>query len=678
MLDGTSLDVSLNFTRVLTETFQAEFRLQLRGFNSKKKMLLGDYSMTNITAVPAGDKLTTTIYSDIKYSPPPITFTETQKELMQKFNIAFYEAQSKSPPQVVDHESILETFDERYFTNIEKYEQNDSVDANSFIDFLLPRSDSVSNIATPSGSDNNFDYSDFCEKFEEQVNRHKDVGNADSCIIDEIFRTRKQSFSAETEASTEASTSQSNYAYSSSYTDPSVFEEDVYVKNESADYFESGKSGHIRNNNSPFYVDPPLESRALDNLELSDIELSESISNASIDLDNLGDLSYDYESTYIEQKEDCTRLPPVNTINKGIDFANMLRSIGPDCLYVMENQDSKNCNAYGHLLSNKNINNNISAVQIIDEDIIRDIYCENNHAVMNQSDALMYDDPLLSSSSLILPKRERKSTVNSQDSDLSVECHDILMANQLQCKWENCFQVYENQNALVKHIEKTHVELKRGEEFTCFWLNCPRKNKPFNARYKLLIHMRVHSGEKPNKCPFQGCNKAFSRLENLKIHQRSHTGERPYLCQFTNCTKSFSNSSDRAKHQRTHYDTKPYACQVIGCSKKYTDPSSLRKHVKNHTYEEQIQLKKKSEDYKPPTQNYSAANRRNENSTKNRYNPSSSLSRDKSLLNSLYTTLDHSYSNSYVSGNSLLSSNVKQDLKNKISEKMSKEKLLLI
>ncbi|KAI4454958.1 transcriptional activator [Holotrichia oblita] len=640
-------------------------------------MLLGDYTMTNITTVQSGGDKLTTIYPDIKYSPPPMmTFTETQKELMQKFNIAFYEAQSKSPPQVVDHENILETFDERYFTNIEKYEQNDSVDTNTFIDFLLPRSDNIAVIPTPGGSDHNFDYSDFCEKFEEQVNRCNDIdNNADSCNID-IFRNRKESCSAETDASIEGCTSQSNYAYSF-YTDTSVFEEDIYSRNEQVDYFENSQDGDVANTDSSFYIDPPpLESKVLDNLELSDIELSESISNASLDLDNLGDLSYDYDSTYIEQKDDCVKLPPVNTISKGVDFTNMLRNIGSDCLYVLEKQETKICNAYGHLLSNKNINNNISAVQIVDDDI----YSENNHAVMNQNEALMYDDPLLSSSSLILPKRERKpasSGGSSRDSDLNLECQDILTVTQLQCKWENCFQVYENQTALVKHIEKSHVELKRGEEFTCFWLNCPRKTKPFNARYKLLIHMRVHSGEKPNKCPFQGCNKAFSRLENLKIHQRSHTGERPYLCQFTNCTKSFSNSSDRAKHQRTHYDTKPYACQVMGCSKKYTDPSSLRKHVKNHTYEEQVQLKKKSDDYKPPTQNYSSTNVRNQ-PAKNRYNSAISLNKDKSLLNSIYTTLDHSYSNNFVGGNCMLSSNIKQDLKNKISEKISKEKLLLV
>uniref|UniRef100_A0A182PBD0 C2H2-type domain-containing protein n=1 Tax=Anopheles epiroticus TaxID=199890 RepID=A0A182PBD0_9DIPT len=150
------------------------------------------------------------------------------------------------------------------------------------------------------------------------------------------------------------------------------------------------------------------------------------------------------------------------------------------------------------------------------------------------------------------------------------------------CLWSDCNMEFGDQQQLVSHIEKQHVEPKRGEVFGCQWMDCPRQYRPFNARYKLLIHMRVHSGEKPNKCRFPSCKKAFSRLENLKIHQRSHTGERPYNCQFQGCSKAFSNSSDRAKHQRTHYDTKPYACQLPGCNKRYTDPSSLRKHVKNH------------------------------------------------------------------------------------------------
>uniref|UniRef100_A0A2K5NB26 GLIS family zinc finger 1 n=2 Tax=Cercocebus atys TaxID=9531 RepID=A0A2K5NB26_CERAT len=130
-----------------------------------------------------------------------------------------------------------------------------------------------------------------------------------------------------------------------------------------------------------------------------------------------------------------------------------------------------------------------------------------------------------------------------------------VVAGQQACRWVDCCAAYEQQEELVRHIEKSHIDQRKGEDFTCFWAGCVRRYKPFNARYKLLIHMRVHSGEKPNKCMFEGCSKAFSRLENLKIHLRSHTGEKPYLCQHPGCQKAFSNSSDRAKHQRTHLDT---------------------------------------------------------------------------------------------------------------------------
>ncbi|NXB69456.1 GLIS1 protein, partial [Donacobius atricapilla] len=190
--------------------------------------------------------------------------------------------------------------------------------------------------------------------------------------------------------------------------------------------------------------------------------------------------------------------------------------------------------------------------------------------------------PLPHLSTSMSPKSLQPSEGDEQD----------LSSGKQVCQWIDCSATYDQQDELVRHIEKTHIDQRKGEDFTCFWAGCVRRYKPFNARYKLLIHMRVHSGEKPNKCMFEGCNKAFSRLENLKIHLRSHTGEKPYLCQHPGCQKAFSNSSDRAKHQRTHLDTKPYACQIPGCSKRYTDPSSLRKHVKAHSAKEQ-QVRKK-------------------------------------------------------------------------------------
>ncbi|OXA61020.1 zinc finger protein GLI4 [Folsomia candida] len=181
-------------------------------------------------------------------------------------------------------------------------------------------------------------------------------------------------------------------------------------------------------------------------------------------------------------------------------------------------------------------------------------------------------------------------TDNDDDDDESSGEHTSISSSEedhqpVQCMWIDCKTIFDTQSCLVRHIDRTHVE-GRKEDFRCFWHGCSRRNRPFNARYKLLIHMRVHTGHKPNQCNVIGCGKSFSRLENLKIHLRSHTGERPYVCH--RCPKAFSNSSDRAKHQRTHIESKPYHCSFPMCNKKYTDPSSLRKHAKVHFLQEGV------------------------------------------------------------------------------------------
>ncbi|XP_051941128.1 zinc finger protein GLIS2-like [Hippocampus zosterae] len=151
---------------------------------------------------------------------------------------------------------------------------------------------------------------------------------------------------------------------------------------------------------------------------------------------------------------------------------------------------------------------------------------------------------------------------------------------QLACRWMKCHLLFGSLQDLVDHINDAHVKPEKDSGYCCKWQGCARNGRGFNARYKMLIHIRTHTNEKPHHCPT--CSKSFSRLENLKIHTRSHTGEKPYICPYEGCNKRYSNSSDRFKHTRTHYVDKPYCCKMAGCLKRYTDPSSLRKHIKAH------------------------------------------------------------------------------------------------
>ncbi|XP_071773218.1 zic family member 6 [Centroberyx gerrardi] len=189
--------------------------------------------------------------------------------------------------------------------------------------------------------------------------------------------------------------------------------------------------------------------------------------------------------------------------------------------------------------------------------------------------------------------------------DAFLRCSKQNVKHELVCKWSDgqegagklpCSRAFGTMYELVTHVTVEHVGGPEHSEYVCHWENCPRDRKPFKAKYKLVNHVRVHTGEKPFPCPFHGCEKVFARSENLKIHKRTHTGEKPFKCEFEGCNRRFANSSDRKKHSHVHSSDKPYMCKVRGCDKCYTHPSSLRKHMKLHCNKAHVA---KSDDARP-------------------------------------------------------------------------------
>lgn len=121
------------------------------------------------------------------------------------------------------------------------------------------------------------------------------------------------------------------------------------------------------------------------------------------------------------------------------------------------------------------------------------------------------------------------------------------------CPEELCSKAFKTSGDLQKHV-RTHTGWLGPALPALFIFESGASCCPcFLLRMTPLPEPHpISTGERPFRCPFEGCGRSFTTSNIRKVHVRTHTGERPYTCPEPHCGRGFTSATNYKNHVRIH------------------------------------------------------------------------------------------------------------------------------
>lgn len=106
---------------------------------------------------------------------------------------------------------------------------------------------------------------------------------------------------------------------------------------------------------------------------------------------------------------------------------------------------------------------------------------------------------------------------------------------------------------------------------------CDACGKGFRKRSEVVVHIRVHTGERPLKCSM--CDRRFAHPSNLHAHERRHPEAKSLACTVPGCSETFADQARLRNHMLAHQQS-VFACAQ--CSQRFKTKLRLESHVAQH------------------------------------------------------------------------------------------------